>query len=1043
MKKKYEFKLEDIRKKYHFRVRWRADGGKGSGNWGHAGRPGEVGGSQPNESAAFNHRYIDAKTGEYTSFAKEKKKAATPHKATKKELDSLPIGARVIDGKSVFKKVDNSGDYGYDWYDVYTGEVFDTATMEKEHLSGNDIKVAIPASSEAFMKEKVYSEGSMFGGKESGEKKEEKPKEEAKEEPVKEEPAEEEKFEVPEVTDNESYKKAIEMLTKKGQEVGALTKNDYGGSDILKHVKLGISAETLVDYYAGETDAEKAEFAKKMSEYTELYNSAEKYINKQMGWSENDDLAPNPWKDMKFGGDKTSGEPSEANGEAIKVPEITDDDGLDEVSKLKQENFEKIASLTDGYDDWSMQYEFQSQGNDPKEIIEKHCSSGTKEDKEALAKAMSDYVEYQNATTKYLNNKWGWGDELYDNPWKDLTFEDDDKSSGEGSVYPEIKTEEEYDEVLKDLLPKNYSESSQMTGGIDTWGLNTEVIYGNDPKEVIEKYCKVKTKAEKEKLAKLASDYVEYKNALIKYNNEKNGWGDPMLDNPWKDLTFEDDKTSAESSGYPEIKTEEDFYKASDALSENMSEVKKLTGTDDSWDLSWEYTAEHKDPKKIIENHCKGKSKEEKEKLAKLMSDYVECHNAQKKYNNEQYGWGDKMEDNPWKGLTFDEPAAEKPKKVAVKDVEKGPDIPEIASDEDYDVVHEIYSDISDDIYSNSKKGSYAFELQDDFEAGEDPHDVIEKYCNSGSAEDKAKMAANMSQYVAIQNAVAEWMKIKYGSDIKKVYDDPWKDLEFEDTPQKTATQKTGVSVPLGKSFEPSTYSDERVTNAREHTTSDSYAAFAPTTSAVWQNLDDDQRYWLWRYTDGSRFVNEPLTGRKYYGSKSGTTEAIENLTSAIDQAEVPVDCKLIHGIGNGGARKIFNIPKDEDIEEAVKARIGEVGYNGAFMSCGVDTDTNGYAYGQPVLIEVYVPQGAKGVYCEPFSQYGLHGNDHADWDGELGWGWENQTTEGENELILQRGGYLKIRGYKTRKGYPCIVCDLVGQDPDRVKPEDWEKNID
>ena len=48
------------------------NGGKGSGNWGHAGRPGEVGGSAPQGSTSASWRDLpdDAETLEFDSIEK-------------------------------------------------------------------------------------------------------------------------------------------------------------------------------------------------------------------------------------------------------------------------------------------------------------------------------------------------------------------------------------------------------------------------------------------------------------------------------------------------------------------------------------------------------------------------------------------------------------------------------------------------------------------------------------------------------------------------------------------------------------------------------------------------------------------------------------------------------------------------------------------------------------------------------------------------------------------------------------------------------------
>lgn len=65
--------VNEIRKKYNER---RADGGEGSGNWGHVGRPGEVGGSQEGGGKAFRMTERDKKTKKIKFTSQAKKRVA-------------------------------------------------------------------------------------------------------------------------------------------------------------------------------------------------------------------------------------------------------------------------------------------------------------------------------------------------------------------------------------------------------------------------------------------------------------------------------------------------------------------------------------------------------------------------------------------------------------------------------------------------------------------------------------------------------------------------------------------------------------------------------------------------------------------------------------------------------------------------------------------------------------------------------------------------------------------------------------------------------
>lgn len=69
------------------------DGGPGSGNWGHEGRQGKIGGSAP---GGGTHNRISEEGGTFTSFSKKKKKLAKEHKMSVGELDDLPHNTKVV-----------------------------------------------------------------------------------------------------------------------------------------------------------------------------------------------------------------------------------------------------------------------------------------------------------------------------------------------------------------------------------------------------------------------------------------------------------------------------------------------------------------------------------------------------------------------------------------------------------------------------------------------------------------------------------------------------------------------------------------------------------------------------------------------------------------------------------------------------------------------------------------------------------------------------------------------------------------------------------
>lgn len=114
--------------------RWEADGGKGSGNWGHKGRPGKVGGSS--EGGGVHNRKKD-KDGGFTSFSKRRKDAAKLHAITADEIGFLKNyrDIRIVDeaGSHYRTSIKYPGKYKC----VETGEI-------RQFSEGDTVKFAIP-----------------------------------------------------------------------------------------------------------------------------------------------------------------------------------------------------------------------------------------------------------------------------------------------------------------------------------------------------------------------------------------------------------------------------------------------------------------------------------------------------------------------------------------------------------------------------------------------------------------------------------------------------------------------------------------------------------------------------------------------------------------------------------------------------------------------------------------------------------------------------------------------------------------------------------
>ncbi len=135
--RKMEKEVDRIRRSMKIRTDGRNDGGKGSGNWGHAGRPGEVGGSK---KGGGKHNRQKDKKGNFTSFSKKRKEAATMHSLTNDDVDffyhNKIKGVRIVDEKGAhYEQICGSMEF----VSLETGEVVDFKKGEK-------VKVILPNS---------------------------------------------------------------------------------------------------------------------------------------------------------------------------------------------------------------------------------------------------------------------------------------------------------------------------------------------------------------------------------------------------------------------------------------------------------------------------------------------------------------------------------------------------------------------------------------------------------------------------------------------------------------------------------------------------------------------------------------------------------------------------------------------------------------------------------------------------------------------------------------------------------------------------------
>ncbi|MDH6308103.1 hypothetical protein M2451_002622 [Dysgonomonas sp. PFB1-18] len=188
----------------------------------------------------------------------------------------------------------------------------------------------------------------------------------------------------------------------------------------------------------------------------------------------------------------------------------------------------------------------------------------------------------------------------------------------------------------------------------------------------------------------------------------------------------------------------------------------------------------------------------------------------------------------------------------------------------------------------------------------------------------------------------------------------------------------------------------------------------------LWRTATQAERDAAYYYTSGSSYVNEPLRGLTYYGSKGRNSGVdITNLTNLIDKSTYNFDMWLQRGEGVNGFSGKFGVDLRGLTEKEAQSLVGKIGEEKAFMSCG---DAKGKGFTGDIIYNIYCPKGTKGLYCEPFSAFG-HGNGHS-WDGLA-----KQSSVGyEAEVLLQRSTKFKITKIEQKGGRWYVDMDVVGQ---------------
>ena len=287
------------------------------------------------------------------------------------------------------------------------------------------------------------------------------------------------------------------------------------------------------------------------------------------------------------------------------------------------------------------------------------------------------------------------------------------------------------------------------------------------------------------------------------------------------------------------------------------------------------------------------------------------------------------------------------------------------------------------------------------------------------------------------------------------------------------AVNKNNGSIP----YDANAYSKARKDAAlwaKDPDVADDY--FRPFAEADWKRWTQNEKEVAFNYTSGSSYINEPCY-KTYLGTKHGINGVrdswtdINTLSDMIEKSQpFTRDVWLNRGGSLSEFRAQFGISldydyyqetvckeiiqkiedkenkirfiSDKDIKDALKSEIsdlkkqlkkaekelvitdlsqviGKEGINKPFMSTahtkgygfvgnGEDDVTSSFVY------NIYCPKGTKGIYTEPYSNYGGLGCKGYEWDGKEGA--HSYGASMELEVLLQRG--TKFRVTKVQRQY-------------------------
>ena len=190
-------------------------------------------------------------------------------------------------------------------------------------------------------------------------------------------------------------------------------------------------------------------------------------------------------------------------------------------------------------------------------------------------------------------------------------------------------------------------------------------------------------------------------------------------------------------------------------------------------------------------------------------------------------------------------------------------------------------------------------------------------------------------------------------------------------------------------------------------------------THKEWNNLTPKEKKIVTKYTQTYSYLNEPLRGLTYSGSrpKSEFKPDLKTMTDALNKVTTTNDMTVRRGTSD------FPIPELGG-KQLSDIEIGEEFTDGAFLSTSVQKD---HGFFDTINMIIYVHKGMAGIYAEPFSHY--TDSQKYTWENASGkpdlWkGKIDESTGIEWEWIGQRGSRLRC----IAKQGNTIFFEMIGQ---------------